>query len=180
MKRALVHVAIILCAAELVCADQSIRSLQQALKDQGFYYGTVTGEKSAETTAAVRRYQIRNGLQVTGEINQETLRALNSSSNSVAATSRANSKPAAPPSNNAHPAGTPPLDQNPSSQPPSPPDRQSEMNPNFPGALYQAAPRGINKRIVVAEVQRQLMSRGYYRGSIDGTYGRVTAYALGA
>ena len=51
-------------------ADQTIRSLQQTLKDQGFYYGAVTGDKSAETTAAIRRYQIRNGLQLTGELNE--------------------------------------------------------------------------------------------------------------
>jgi len=178
MKRLLLYLIITLCTAGLVHADQTIQSVQQTLKDRGFYYGAVTGEKSAETTAAIRRYQIRNGLQVSGDINQETLRSLNSNSNS-AASSKASSKLAAAPSNNARPAETPPLDQNPSSQPPSPPDRQPEMNPNFPGALYQAAPRRINKRAVVAEVQRQLMSRGYYRGSIDGKYGRVTAYALG-
>ena len=50
--------------------------VQQALKEQGFYYGDVNGEKTADTTAAIRRYQIRNGLQVTGEIDAETLRSL--------------------------------------------------------------------------------------------------------
>ena len=50
--------------------------VQQALKDQGFYYGDVNGEKTADTTAALRRYQIRNGLQITGEIDAETLRSL--------------------------------------------------------------------------------------------------------
>ena len=49
MSRALVCIVVTLCAAGLVRADQSIRSLQQTLKEQGFYYGTVTGEKSAET-----------------------------------------------------------------------------------------------------------------------------------
>src|SRR5205807_8666697 len=84
-----------LCAAGFVQADQTIRSLQQTLKDKGLFYGTVTGEKSAETTAAIRRYQIRNGLQVTGEINPETLRSLSSNSNSVAAASQPKPKPAA-------------------------------------------------------------------------------------
>src|SRR5438034_8757116 len=93
MKR-LLYLLITLCAAGLVHADQTTRSLQQTLKDQGFYYGTVTGEKSAETTAAIRRYQIRNGLKVTGEVNEETMRSLNSSSNSVAAVSQRSSKPA--------------------------------------------------------------------------------------
>ena len=70
MKRSLLCFVVTLCAVSLVCADQGIRSLQQTLKDQGFYYGAVTGDKNAETTAAIRRYQIRNGLAVTGEINE--------------------------------------------------------------------------------------------------------------
>src|SRR5213595_3246203 len=83
-----------LCAAGFVQADQTIRSLQQTLKDKGLYYGSVTGEKSAETAAAIRRYQIRNGLKVTGEINDETTLSLNARSNSTAAGSQANAKPA--------------------------------------------------------------------------------------
>ena len=51
-------------------------SVQQALKDQGFYYGEVSGEMNANLTAAIRRYQIRNGLQVSGELNNETLKSL--------------------------------------------------------------------------------------------------------
>jgi peptidoglycan hydrolase-like protein with peptidoglycan-binding domain len=34
--------------------------------------------------------------------------------------------------------------------------------------------------MVVAEVQRQLISRGYYRDRIDGRYGRRTAFAVRA
>src|SRR5438105_6448565 len=83
MKRTILQLVVALCVVGSMHADQTIQSVQQALTDQGFYYGNVTGEKSAETTAAVRRYQIRNGLQVTGEINSETLRSLNVSSNSA-------------------------------------------------------------------------------------------------
>jgi len=57
-------------------ADNLTQNVQQALKDEGFYYGEVTGTKDADTTAAIRRYQIRNGLQITGEINDETLKSL--------------------------------------------------------------------------------------------------------
>ena len=53
-----------------------IESVQQALKDQGFYYGEITGETNANLSAAIRRYQIRNGLEVNGELNSETLRSL--------------------------------------------------------------------------------------------------------
>jgi peptidoglycan hydrolase-like protein with peptidoglycan-binding domain len=66
-------------------ADDKIASVQQALKDQGFYYGEITGEKNADTTAAIRRYQIRNGLQITGELNDETARSIRAGASSSAA-----------------------------------------------------------------------------------------------
>jgi peptidoglycan hydrolase-like protein with peptidoglycan-binding domain len=179
VKRAIVHLIFAVYVAGLVRGDQTIQSVQQALKDQGFYYGNVTGDKSAQTTAAIRRYQIRNGLQVTGETDPETLRSLNVSSNS-ASSSQSTSKPAVTQSKSAHQDDTSRLGQNSWPRPPSAPDRQLEMNSNLNSAGYNSAPRRINKRIVLAEVQRQLMGRGYYRGSIDGRYGRRTAFALGA
>src|ERR1041385_1445591 len=91
MKRTIVHLAAVVSIAGFVHADQTTQSVQQALKDQGFYYGNVTGDKSTETTAAIRRYQIRNGLQVTGQLDPETLRSLNVNSN-LAAPSQSASK----------------------------------------------------------------------------------------
>src|SRR5690349_10069478 len=93
MKRTIVYFVVALCVTGSVSTDQTVQSVQQALKDQGFYYGNVTGENSAETTAAIRRYQIRNGLQVTGKMNPEMLRSLNVNSNS-AASPQSISKPA--------------------------------------------------------------------------------------
>jgi peptidoglycan hydrolase-like protein with peptidoglycan-binding domain len=179
MRRTIAHLVFAMCVAGLVHADQTIQSVQQALKDQGFYYGSVTGDKSAETIAAIRRYQIRNGLQVTGEINPETLRSLNLNSNS-ASSSQPASKPAVAQSNNARPDQSARVAQSPSSPPqaPSERDRQFEANPAFSSAPYQRMPRRVNKRLVLAEVQRQLMSRGYYSGRIDGRYGRRTGVAL--
>ena len=77
MKRKLIAAALFFLAiCPLARADQVIESAQQKLKDQGFYYGEITGKKDTDTTAAIRRYQIRNGLQITGEINAETQRSL--------------------------------------------------------------------------------------------------------
>jgi len=177
-----------LCAAGLVQADQTIRSLQQMLKDKGLYYGSVTGEKSAETTAAIRRYQIRNGLKVTGEINDETLHSLGSISNSVAGASQAGAKPAATQPASIRPdansgvtqSSPPPLSEQPgvaatsSGQPDVPAN-----NPLSAASFYQSVPVHMNRRII-AEAQYQLMSRGYYRGRIDGSYGRQTAFGLRA
>lgn len=57
-------------------ADEALRKAQQALHDQGFYYGKVDGAPGDETTQAIRRYQIRNGLAVTGLLNDETIQSI--------------------------------------------------------------------------------------------------------
>jgi peptidoglycan hydrolase-like protein with peptidoglycan-binding domain len=179
MNRPLLCLVVTLCAVSFVRADQTIRSLQQTLKDQGFYYGTVTGEKSAETTAAIRRYQIRNGLQVTGEINEETLRSVQSNSHSVASASQPASKPAPPQLNTVRPDASSRLTQG--SPPPSfrQPARPLETDPSYSASFYQSAPLWVNRRII-AGAQYQLISRGYYRGRVDGKYGSQTAFAVRA
>ncbi|MEQ1860896.1 MAG: peptidoglycan-binding domain-containing protein, partial [Chthoniobacteraceae bacterium] len=57
-------------------ADELTKSVQGLLKEQGFYYGEVSGASGPETASAVKRYQIRNGLEVTGTLTKETLEAL--------------------------------------------------------------------------------------------------------
>src|SRR5713101_2956791 len=69
-----ITVLVLLASVGPLSADQAIQNVQQALKDQGFYYGEITGTKDADTTAAIRRYQIRNGLQITGDLNEETVK----------------------------------------------------------------------------------------------------------
>src|SRR5438046_489136 len=176
MKRTVAHLVVALCVVCSVRADQTTQSVQQALADQGFYYGNVTGEKSAETTAAIRRYQIRNGLQVTGEINPETLRSLNVSSNSVSSHQVAPTSPVTQPtpSRPDYSSRVGPV-LSPRSFGES--DRRVGSNQGFVGTPYEWAPAWINVRIV-AEVQRQLVMRGYYQGWIDGRYGPRTAFAV--
>jgi peptidoglycan hydrolase-like protein with peptidoglycan-binding domain len=181
MKGIFTRLLIAVCVVTVAHADQTIRSVQQALKDQGLYYGNVTGTKSADTTTAIRRYQIRSGLQVTGEINSETLQSLNlSGKSSSVASSQPASKPTVTQSNTARHDQSAPVEQNRSQQQqqPATPDRQLQMNPSMPGFGYPSAPVRINKRMAVAEVQRQLITRGYYWGRVDGRYGRQTALAL--
>jgi len=75
MKRLFPLLCTLLLAVSAFASNQ-IRNVQTELKDQGFYYGDITGNESAELTAAIRRYQIRNGLEVTGTLNGPTLRSL--------------------------------------------------------------------------------------------------------
>jgi peptidoglycan hydrolase-like protein with peptidoglycan-binding domain len=67
---------LLLCFFESVNADPKIAAVQQALKSQVLYLGEVTGEIDNATAAAITRFQARRGLEVTGELNAETLQAL--------------------------------------------------------------------------------------------------------
>ena len=49
-----------------VRADETVLQLQAQLQQAGFYQGQPTGVYDEETATAVSRYQIRNGLAITG------------------------------------------------------------------------------------------------------------------
>ena len=62
--------------AALVRADDNVREVQTRLNDQGFYFGQIDGAYSSDLSAALSRYQIRNGLPITGQLDAETSKAL--------------------------------------------------------------------------------------------------------
>ena len=95
-------------------ADEALRRVQQSLRDQGFYYGPVNGAPGDETTQAVRRYQIRNGLPVNGQLDDATRRSIqqtglasraggtqgeSSAENGAGESQRPTARPAATPAN---------------------------------------------------------------------------------
>ena len=180
---------VLLAGLSAAWADPAIESAQQKLKDDGFYYGEINGKKDADTTAALRRYQIRNGLQITGELNAETQRALG-------LTSKPASTPATRPAQT--PGPTPPgfLEETPAPKvtpaprqppqpapnyedetPPQPPPPRSESSNVLGGTPYDAAPPQVQQDIV-AKAQVILMRQGYYRDEIDGLYGPAMNFAL--
>ena len=140
-------------------------------------------------TAAIRRYQIRNGLKITGELNTETQRSLR-------VTGTSSTQPRMAPKQE-------PSDDNPDlrdedarpSQPPPPqyrspreaappiyspePYRYRQETGIFYGTPYENAPFDIQQR-VIADAQIFLARRGYYRSEIDGLYGPGTEFALRA
>lgn len=177
----------------LARADQLIESVQQALKDQGFYYGEVTGQKSANLSAAIRRYQIRNGLQVTGELNAETLRSLGLDS---AGGSRSLAKSGEPASAGQAQKEQPSLDETPG--PTSAPDRlapnppsteqiypgrpaapESEQGTVLAGTPFESAPPSVQRNVIVS-AQIALARRRFYRAQIDGLYGPSMEFSLRA
>jgi peptidoglycan hydrolase-like protein with peptidoglycan-binding domain len=91
MKRLLlVSLAMVLCGAGSVFADETVSAAQTRLKEGGFYFGQVNGNYDSETAAAVSRYQIRNGLQISGQLDAETAKSLG-----VAAVAAGSAAPAA-------------------------------------------------------------------------------------
>ena len=65
-------------------ADDALRHVQQSLRDQGFYYGSIDGQPGDETTQAIRRYQIRNGLAVSGQLDDATRKSIDRNESNVA------------------------------------------------------------------------------------------------
>jgi peptidoglycan hydrolase-like protein with peptidoglycan-binding domain len=86
---ALFAVVIGLAFAASICADDyrsvdlqeswgpdNVRAVQEKLRDSGLYFGEIDGVYSSELAAALGRYQIRNGLPITGQLDVATSNAL--------------------------------------------------------------------------------------------------------
>jgi len=179
----------------LMRADQFVESVQQALKDEGFYYGEVNGDMNANLTAAIRRYQIRSGLQVSGELNDETLRSLGikSSGLSRGTTTDASPTPAAravpseSPSDEAETASPPPQVQPFNNAPPqgqqvfpsTPIGPANSSGGIFADTPFQTAPPGVQRNVIVS-AQIALVRYGLYREQIDGIFGPAMELSLRA
>ena len=175
-------------------ADQLIESVQQALKDEGFYYGELSGEMNANLTAAIRRYQIRNGLQVTGELNDETLQSLGvkwsgsarRATKPAPVSPAATSQPGGPPSDetaNATPVPSlEPFNNAPQDQhvyPATPSNPTSSSGAVFAGTPFERAPPVVQRNVLVS-AQIALARHGLYREQIDGIYGPALQLSLRA
>ena len=57
-------------------AEQNVREVQEKLRDAGLYFGETDGVYSSELAAAIGRYQIRNRLPITGQLDEETSKVL--------------------------------------------------------------------------------------------------------
>jgi peptidoglycan hydrolase-like protein with peptidoglycan-binding domain len=180
-------------------ADQKISEAQQSLKDQGYFYGDVNGEKNTETTDAVRRYQIRNGLSVTGDLDDQTLAAIRKTgaadASAAAAGTPAVASTAAP-----APAGERGESQAPAAgepeQPPSAPALSrapdsrgpdgvyegrpvDERNNLFARTPYETAPPAVQQKVIM-DAQKTLSERGLFKFPPDGVFNENLEFALRA
>ena len=204
MKKILILLALPLLFVQAATADDQLRNVQSQLKSEGFYYGDVNGQDSSEMTAAIRRYQIRNGLEVTGALNPETLHALGAGgagSNSRPApvpqqpSAITQRKPAseegdhaflrqeeqkqAAPSRQDVPPPAGPRAPDPSIvPPPAPPSAPAADYPAFFASTpYFNAPREVQQE-TLRRAQSLLADRGFYRDQVDGLPGPATEEAL--
>ncbi len=63
-------------------SGDEVKTIQQKLKQWGYYKGNVDGIFGSKTLAAVKSFQQKNGLKVDGIVGSETLKALGISSGS--------------------------------------------------------------------------------------------------
>jgi len=129
---------------------ERVKKLQQALKDQGYYNGTVDGSFRSGTYNAVKAFQKANKLYVDGVAGAKTLKLL------------WNPQPTAAPT--AKPAATP-LPQ--STQAPAAQTPQRTLRYGAQGADVTA-------------LQHRLAQLGYNPGAVSGVYGKDTQMAVKA
>jgi len=172
-------------AVPVAHADDAVRSAQTVLQSAGYYAGPVDGELNAETKGALRRYQIRNQLEATGELTPETIAALNKESENTPATT-----PTTPPPQPTTPApeqpAPPPIVPN--SPPgavqgiPLPPSGQPAPNDPALAAMFAHTPyANAAPEIqfdIILKAQRILAERGIYHGVVHGRPGPSTEEAL--
>jgi peptidoglycan hydrolase-like protein with peptidoglycan-binding domain len=63
-------------ASSVMAQAPPVAAAQQKLQRLGFYDGTVDGVMGSQTAAAIRRYQLAEGLNVNGQLDSATLRSL--------------------------------------------------------------------------------------------------------
>ena len=80
MRFVVFTVAIGIAFSRSVSADENVRQVQAKLSDEGLYSGEIDGAYSSDLSAALTRYQIRNGLPITGQLDAETSEALGAKS----------------------------------------------------------------------------------------------------
>jgi hypothetical protein len=76
MKRFWLLTLLVLSTIGSLNADSQVAAAQEMLRARGLYSGEINGEQNNETAAAITRFQVRSGIEVTGELNEETLRSL--------------------------------------------------------------------------------------------------------
>lgn len=128
----------------------AVKSVQQKLKDLGYYTGSVDGTFGSGTESAVKEFQKANGLTADGIVGSRTLSTLNSSSAKAKATP-----------NTAYATSRP---------------RPVSYTPATLGT-YRYLQMGSSGSDVT-RLQNRLKDLGYFKGTVNGTFGADTEAAV--
>jgi peptidoglycan hydrolase-like protein with peptidoglycan-binding domain len=171
-------VILAIALVQVTRADSTVQEAQQELKEQGYYFGQISGEKDADTTAAIRRFQIRSGLPITGELDEQTLRTLRSGTASSSAPTNT-PQPERRENNETEQSGE---------ATPSPREAQApraERAPSqatasiFGNTPYEMAPPELQQRVVFG-AQTLLRQHGFYKGVSDGVFSPSLEFSIRA
>jgi peptidoglycan hydrolase-like protein with peptidoglycan-binding domain len=208
MKKVLALCLVFSLSPQLVRADAETRQIQESLRAQGFFYGDVNGNPGEETTQAIRRFQIRNALPVTGQLDEATRSAIASGGQLTSpAAPAAPTPPSIPEIRNPGPNSNPTADYvPPKSAPVGRPDLRADPSaptpvPRYPGTAVPAKPipdgtttyrGGTNlfvggpfasappfvQSTVLGQAQVLLTREGFYNGPTNGMPGQQFSEAL--
>jgi peptidoglycan hydrolase-like protein with peptidoglycan-binding domain len=154
-------------------SSDEIRSVQQALNDQGYDAGAVDGQMGPNTQDALRRFQQAQNLPQTGEPDTRTLAALGISSQAAYR--------AANPVNESNPSYR--VNESNRSYRANEPMRSSassryETQPRRTASSSNPAHGNDQRSDTIRSVQQALNDQGYDAGTVDGVMGRHTQQAL--
>lgn len=166
--------------------EQQRRDVQRELLTQNYYNGEIDGHIGRETRAALRRYQQAEGLEVTGQVNRETARALGLSMTDemqpVSGESESAGAESGNPSSAREPGHSAEREQRQAQTPQ--PSRESAASDSDRSSAA-ASDTGRRARILargpqVREAQRALSRDGFLDGEADGLLGPATQDAIRA
>ncbi len=171
---------ILLSGGALHGAD--VRQVQDKLKAQDFYFGEPSGVMDEDTATALRRYQIRNDLAVTGELDEATAKSLGVSATAPAAanTASADRKFLENKVVGVEQPQTTPPPAIPSTPTVSLAERKQLLVSEFLALTSYAAADPASQAEVVRWSQSKLKESGYYQSRIDGVPGDGTRRAVAA
>ncbi len=76
MRNFLVLISLVLAFGGHLLADEPTRCAQEELRKRNLYFGDVDGRMNEEFRGALKRYQARKSLNVTGEMDEDTANSL--------------------------------------------------------------------------------------------------------
>ena len=151
-----------------------VELLQRALRNGGYFKGTVDGKYGASTYEAVLRFQANNGLKQTGNANAETQELLFGGKYNRTPTPTVRPTPTPTPKPTATPKVTPTPSPKPATNPPS-----YHTVTERPNGGYVSLKMGDTGE-PVRKLQTALRRAGYFRGNSDGVFGSSTYQAVQA